>query len=142
MKIYLISKLILSSANLKYLVSLSRDSYPKECCALLLGETKAGNTVESTVTDAISVRNMDHSSVSFSVEPDELLNVYRLAEARNLQVVGIFHSHPSQPIPSGTDRVYMKINPVAWLIYSTTTEKMGAFIFEDGLKEVDLQVTA
>lgn len=111
-----------------------------ECCALLLGETKVRNLIEVIVTDAISVRNEDRSSASFSIEPEELLNAYRLAEAKKLQVVGIFHSHPSYPVPSSTDQRYMKINPVAWLIYSTTTEEFGAFIFEDSIRQVELQV--
>jgi proteasome lid subunit RPN8/RPN11 len=142
MKKCMISRLTLSSSHLRYLISLSRDSLPLESCALLLGDNKVGNSIESVVVDAISVRNNDRSSVSFSIEPEELLDVYQLAEARRLQVVGIFHSHPSGPIPSFTDQMYMKINPVAWLIYSTTTEGLGAFVFDDGIREVELQVMA
>jgi proteasome lid subunit RPN8/RPN11 len=136
----MVSRLTLSSNNLNHLVSLSKEALPMECCALLLGETKVRNLIEVIVTDAISVRNEDRSSASFSIEPEELLNAYRLAEAKKLQVVGIFHSHPSYPVPSSTDQRYMKINPVAWLIYSTTTEEFGAFIFEDSIRQVELQV--
>jgi len=35
----------------------------------------------------------------------------------------------------------MKINPVVWLIYSTVTNESRAYIFEDRLKEVELQFT-
>lgn len=136
----MIYRLTLSSSNLRLLISLSRDSFPFESCAFLLGDTKVGNSIESVVLDTISVRNKDRSSFSFSVEPEELLHVYLLAEARKLQVVGIFHSHPSSPVPSSTDQLYMKVNPVTWLIYSTTTEEMGAFIFVDRIREVNLQV--
>jgi proteasome lid subunit RPN8/RPN11 len=94
------------------------------------------------VIDIISVRNKDRSVLSFSIEPEELLSVYRLAEAKHLQVVGIFHSHPSRPIPSPTDRIYMEINPVIWLIHSTTTQGIGAYIYEDRIREVELQLTA
>ena len=136
----MVSRLTLSSKNLKHLISLSEDALPLECCALLVGETKIGSLIEVVVADAISVQNLDRSSASFSIEPGELLNVYRLAEAKKLQVVGIFHSHPSHPIPSPTDQKYMKINPVVWLIYSTTTGRFGAFIFEDNIRKVELQV--
>lgn len=138
----MVSRLTLSYNNLKYLMSLSKDALPLECCALLMGETKIGSLTEAIVTDALSVRNVDRSSASFSIEPEELLNVYRLAEAKKLQVVGIFHSHPSHPVPSSTDQKYMRINPVAWLIYSTTAERFGAFIFEDSIRKVELQVMA
>ena len=138
----MVSRLTLSSDNLKYLVSLSKDSLPMESCALLLGETRVGNLIEAIVTDVIYVRNEAQSSASFSIEPEELLNIYRLAEAKKLQVIGIFHSHPSDPVPSPTDQRYMKINPVAWLIYSTTKEEFGAFIFEDSIRKVELLVMA
>jgi proteasome lid subunit RPN8/RPN11 len=69
------------------------------------------------------------------------MKAYQLSEARNQQVVGIFHSHPAEPFPSSTDKRYMKINPVVWIIYSTVTNESRAYIFEDKLREVELQVT-
>jgi proteasome lid subunit RPN8/RPN11 len=138
---FVISRLTLSAYNLKYLISLSKNSFPLECCAFLIGDTKLGDLNESLVIDIISVRNNERSVKSFSIEPEEVLSVYRLAEAKHLQVVGIFHSHPSRPIPSPTDQIYMEINPVIWLIHSTTTQGIGAFIYEDRIREVELRVT-
>jgi len=95
---------------------------------------------EIIVTDVIAVKNSDSSPVSFSIDPDDLIEGYQLSESRNLQVVGIFHSHPAEPFPSSIDKRYMKINPVVWLIYSTVTNEARAYIFECRLKEVGLRV--
>ncbi len=80
--------------------------------------------------------------VSFTIPPEELLQVYRLAESKNLEVMGIFHSHPSTPAPSRTDEKYMEINPVVWLIYSTTQHRFGAWVFDDRVREVEMVVKA
>jgi [CysO sulfur-carrier protein]-S-L-cysteine hydrolase len=138
----MVSSIRLNVDKVESLTSLAKDSLPWESCALLLGETDTENLDEIIVSDVITLKNSDSSPVSFSIDPDDLVNAYQVSEARNLQVVGIFHSHPAEPFPSSTDKKYMKINPVVWLIYSTVTNESRAYIFEDKLKEVELRVTA
>jgi proteasome lid subunit RPN8/RPN11 len=138
----MVSSIRLNGDKVESLTSLAKDSLPCESCALLLGETNTENLDEIIVSDVITVKNSDSSPVTFSIDPDDLINAYQVSEARNMQVVGIFHSHPAEPFPSSTDKKYMKINPVVWLIYSTVTNESRAYIFEDKLKEVELRVTA
>lgn len=122
------------------LISLANNSLPLESCALLLGQTKGENCEETVVRDLIRVNNNDSSPVSFSMKPDDLIEAYKFSESRNMEVVGIFHSHPAEPFPSPTDKRFMKINPVVWLIYSTTKNETRAFIFDDNLIEVRICV--
>ena len=129
--------LILTNQQLETLVSLAKDSLPNESCALLVGNN-GGN--EICVVYVLPMSNSDKSTVSFSIDPRELINAYQTAEKRGLQVVGIFHSHPTQPFPSSTDKKYMKINPIVWLIYSTLTNESKAYVFEDKIKKVHLRV--
>lgn len=138
----MVSSIRLNVDKVESLTSLARDTLPWESCALLLGEAGTQNLDEIIVSDVIILKNSDSSPVSFSIDPDDLINAYQVSEARNLQVVGIFHSHPAEPFPSSTDKKYMKINPVVWLIYSTVTNESRAYILEDKLKEVELRVTA
>jgi proteasome lid subunit RPN8/RPN11 len=138
----MVSSIRLNGDKVESLTSLAKDSLPCESCALLLGETNTENLDEIIVSDVITVKNSDSSPVTFSIDPDDLINAYQVSEARNMQVVGIFHSHPAEPFPSSTDKKYMKINPVVWLIYSTVTNESRAYIFEDKIKEVELRVTA
>ena len=137
----MVSGIRLNDDKVESLASLARNSLPWESCALLLGEIKTDNLDEIIVTDVIPVKNSDSSPISFSIDPVDLLKAYQLSEARNQQVVGIFHSHPAEPFPSSTDKRYMEINPVVWIIYSTLTNESRAYIFEDKLKEVEVQVT-
>jgi [CysO sulfur-carrier protein]-S-L-cysteine hydrolase len=137
----MVSGIRLNNNKVESLASLARDSLPCESCALLLGEFNTENLDEIIVTDVIPVKNNDSSPVSFSIDPVDLLKAYQLSEARKQRVVGIFHSHPAAPFPSSTDKRYMEINPVVWIIYSTVTNESRAYIFEDNLKEVEVQVT-
>src|SRR5918993_4033881 len=114
----------LSAGQVRLLRGLAHDALPNESCALLLG-------VNEKVVKILPVRNIDESPVTFSIEPAELLHAYNLAESEGMQVIAIFHSHPAKPSPSSTDIKFMEINPVIWLIYSTTESQLKAFVYDD-----------
>jgi proteasome lid subunit RPN8/RPN11 len=92
------------------------------------------------VTDIFPLKNAELSPYSFRVEPSELIEAYETAERKGLQVIGIFHSHPGKPSPSSTDLKYMEINPVVWLIYSSTDKKFDAYIFDGEARKVQVLV--
>lgn len=88
----------------------------------------------------LPMRNIDESPVSFSIDPAELLNAYNLADAKGMEVAAIFHSHPAKASPSSTDMMYMEINPVIWIIYSTTQNEIRAFVAENQvIKEISIK---
>jgi [CysO sulfur-carrier protein]-S-L-cysteine hydrolase len=125
----------LTAGQIEELVRLAKGMLPDESCALLLGESNA-------VVKILPMRNVDESPVKFSIESTELLRAYDLAQSKGLQVIAIFHSHPGKPSPSGTDRKFMEINPVTWLIFSTTEWQLKAYIYDDDVKEVLIRITA
>lgn len=136
-----IQSFILTQFQLERLASLARDSLPNESCALLLGNnTNKDNEIQ--LIETLSMKNSDASPTTrFRIDSQELINGYLRAEKMGLNVVGIFHSHPAPPIPSSTDKIFMEINPVVWLIYSTLTNESRAYIFEqEKIREVRLSV--
>lgn len=125
----------LTRGQIEELVRIAKGMLPEESCALLLGESNA-------VVKILPMRNVDESPVTFSIESTELLRAYDLAQSEGLQVIAIFHSHPGKPSPSGTDRKFMEINPVTWLIFSTTEWQLKAYIYDDDVKQVLIRITA
>ena len=127
--------LSLTPAQIRQLARIAKDALPNESCAFLLG-------ANDTVVKILPMRNMDESPVTFSIEPAELLHAYNLAENKGMEVIGIFHSHPARPWPSSTDMKFMEINPVIWLIYSTTESKLKAFVYNDDdiVKEIAIRI--
>ena len=134
------TRLRISQTQLTDLVDIATSSLPNESCALLAGEVKdmkIWNDVR--VIEIFGVRNADQSVISFSVDEMELIKLYERAEAKGLQIVGIFHSHPSRPAPSSTDVEFMRINPIVWLIYSSITHEFRAYILENELEDVEME---
>jgi proteasome lid subunit RPN8/RPN11 len=112
----------------------ARVSLPNESCAFLLGSGKE----KISISEILPIKNLHASYASFEIPPEELLKAYEYAELKGAQVVGIFHSHPSPPTPSRTDIRFMEINPVVWIIYSTTENRFAAWIFEDTVRQVKM----
>src|SRR5919199_4621063 len=126
--------IFLSAAQIRMLEGIAKDALPNESCAFLLGHN-------DNVKEILKVRNSDESPVTFRIESADLLHTYYLAESKGMQVIAIFHSHPTKPWPSSTDVKFMEINPVVWVIYSTTDGRLKAFIYDDDLvKEVRIRI--
>ncbi len=128
-------RLVLSAKHASELRKLAADSLPLESCALLVGKI---NNKDVTVSEVIVTSNADKSQVSFSIEPKELFDAYEKAESMGLEIVAIFHSHPAPAKPSGTDVKYMEINPIPWLILSTTSNEFAVFVYDGAVRKLDL----
>ena len=77
-----------------------RETYPHECCGFLVG--RAGEVVE--LLRASNARE-DSPSNRYVIPPIEFVRAQRDADARGLDIVGFYHSHPDHPArPSAFDR--------------------------------------
>ena len=120
------------------LVKHARNNTPNESCAILFGRIENDHF---TVKDVFLTKNIQDSPVNFSMSNEDLIKGYEEAEKRNLDVVGIFHSHPdSSAYPSLTDQKYMEINPVPWIIFSNKNQEFKAYVFDSKIIPVDLTV--
>ena len=119
----------LSSHHLQTIQAHAESTYPEECCGLLLGhlssETKrlievlpTENSWDAEMVDVF--QRVEHSSQGkfskrnrFSIAPQVMLKAQKDARDRNLNIIGIYHSHTDHPaIPSEFDRA------IAWMEYS------------------------
>lgn len=96
--------------------------YPYECCGLLLGNFKGdGWKVVSEVYPISNAREEAAKRNRFLIRPEELLRGERHAVARDLEIVGFYHSHPDHPaVPSPYDLEH------AWPVYSYVVVSVGA----------------
>ena len=72
------------------------ETYPGECCGVLLG-TMDGTT--RTVAQAVRCTNtrQDRAGDRYHIDPAELVRVQREGRQRGLDIVGFYHSHPDHP---------------------------------------------
>ena len=125
----------LTAVQITQLTRHAKDALPNESCAILLGD-------DDKVVKILPMRNVDESPVTFSIDPTELIHAYDLAERKGMPVIAIFHSHPAKPSPSSTDIKFMQINPVVWVIYSTTESQLKAFVYDDNdiVREIAIRI--
>ena len=115
-------KIILKQSDKKILSQYSENQKPNEACAILFGKN-------NQVLDIFLTENIDDSPVNFTISNKQLIEGYKIAEDKKMDVIGIFHSHPnSDAFPSSTDRKFMQSNPVVWIIYSGINKNFRAFI--------------
>jgi [CysO sulfur-carrier protein]-S-L-cysteine hydrolase len=75
------------------------DGLPLEACGLLAGPPGQSKVVSCYPTD-----NVDRSARTYTVDPLQHLKADRDAEARGLEILGVFHSHThTDAYPSPTD---------------------------------------
>ena len=71
------------------------ETYPHECCGVLLGEF----TGEWRVTEAVRAGNTrtDSAHNRYMIDPAELVRIQREALRQGLDIAGFYHSHPDHP---------------------------------------------
>ena len=72
------------------------ETYPHECCGVLLGEAdEDGRTVTKTIRCGNTRSDSPHNR--YNIAPQELVHIQRLARETGLEIVGFYHSHPDHP---------------------------------------------
>ena len=126
-------KIKLSIPNKRILSEYSENQKPNESCALLFGK-------DNTVLELFLTENIEKSPVNFTISNKQLIEGYKMAEEKKMDVIGIFHSHPdSEAYPSNTDKKFMQSNPVVWIIYSGINKNFRAYFLESDMVEIPIE---
>jgi proteasome lid subunit RPN8/RPN11 len=107
-----ISPLKISEALAAQIRAHGVETYPHECCGAILGTDDDGTR---TVRDLMPLQNRrdDSPRNRFEVTPGDVRLAEKTATAKNLDLIGWYHSHPDAPArPSEFDRDH------AWPWYS------------------------
>jgi proteasome lid subunit RPN8/RPN11 len=79
------------------------ETYPHECCGVLLGQADAGMRVVTSVARCGNTRD-DSPQNRYNIDPRELIRIQREGRERGEDIVGFYHSHPDHPAQwSATD---------------------------------------
>ena len=129
---------VLAQKEKDKLVTHAISEQPSESCAMLFGKKIGDNW---NVKEVFLTQNIDDSQTNFTISPEELLKGYQIAEKNQLEVVGIFHSHPnSDAIPSNTDKKFMQNNPVPWIIFSGVNNDLKAYLLDSTIIEIQIKI--
>ena len=117
--------IILSASQLQIIYTHAEDTYPEECCGILLGKTAAGsklvvevittmNTWESSAIADVNTDDVNRTKhTRYTIPPWAIFDAQKRGRDLHLEIVGFYHSHPdATAIPSTCDR------DRAWEVYS------------------------
>jgi proteasome lid subunit RPN8/RPN11 len=72
------------------------ETYPHECCGILLGAVEGDKrTVSATLRCGNTRSDSPHNR--YHIDPAELVRAQREARQKGLDIVGFYHSHPDHP---------------------------------------------
>jgi proteasome lid subunit RPN8/RPN11 len=78
------------------------ETYPNECCGVLLGKNIAGEDDGATINHVQQIvragnTRTDSAHNRYHIAPQELVKIQRQARGLGLDIVGFYHSHPDHP---------------------------------------------
>ena len=131
-------KIVLTKDQKEILSKHAEQERPNESCAILFGRV----IQETTHVEKIFLaQNIDQSPVNFTISAEQRLEADKIEKESELKIIGIFHSHPnSEAYPSNTDKKFMDLNPGVWIIFSGVSRDFRAFVLENKIKEVPIEI--
>lgn len=74
----------------------SEETYPHECCGIMLGKSDDdGNSVKQLLRAGNTRTDSAHNR--YHIAPEELIRAQREGRKTGLDIVGFYHSHPDHP---------------------------------------------
>lgn len=121
--------LVLSESQISAIERHAERVYPEECCGLIVG--KIDSSEEAQIKSALELAALDNEwtpdvdTVDSSqpptkrrrywIDPKDMLRVQKQAREKDLNIIGVYHSHPdAAAVPSECDRAR------AWPTYAYT----------------------
>jgi len=88
----------ISHSDWTFLRAHGEQTYPHECCGILLGTIDIDKD-EREVKQVIRAGNtrLDSLHNRYSIDPKELIAAQKQARLAGLDIVGFYHSHPDHP---------------------------------------------
>lgn len=87
----------INKSNYESLRQHGEETYPHECCGVLLGQIDDAGT--RTVTHIARAGNTRTDSLHnrYNIDPKDLIRIQREGRQRGEDIIGFYHSHPDHP---------------------------------------------
>ena len=87
----------ISGQDLDSLRQHGEETYPHECCGVLLGRFEDDGTRAVSSTARAGNTRTDSAHNRYNIDPRELVRIQREARDRSEDILGFYHSHPDHP---------------------------------------------
>ena len=72
------------------------ETYPHECCGVLLGHMDGDQRIVTSIARCGNTRD-DSPHNRYHIDPRELVEIQRESRKRGEEIIGFYHSHPDHP---------------------------------------------
>lgn len=111
-------RLLIPKRIVEEMVNHTRRELPFEACGILAGK-------KGEVSKLYPLQNEERSKISYFASPREQIKVFKKMREEGLELVGIYHSHPSSPPrPSQRDVELAFYSEAVYLIVSLQSPDM------------------
>jgi len=86
----------ISQSNYDALRRHGEETYPHECCGVLLGRMDGDERVVTSIARCGNTRS-DSPQNRYNIDPKELVQIQREGRERGEDIIGFYHSHPDHP---------------------------------------------
>ena len=126
------------------IVSQAQTELPNECCGILAGRIEMSDTgTRGLVLRRYPLVNAAASPRRFDSEPRSMFEAHKALRREQLEILAIYHSHPSSPpVPSATDLEQSYSPDVVNLIVSlegNVPQMRGWWLEGNGYVEADVE---
>lgn len=129
-KTILIKKSVISK-----IIKHAKDEIPIEACGYLAGS-------ERYIKEIFPMNNLDKSPEHFSFDPKEQFNTVREARKKNLELLAVYHSHPTSPAKMSEEDKKLAYDPeMIYIIYSIIDNELKAFMLDSKKNIIDIEIT-
>jgi proteasome lid subunit RPN8/RPN11 len=87
----------LSRADYESLRRHGEETYPHECCGILLGHTDDGGARIVTSTARCGNTRTDSPQNRYNIDTRDYIRIQREGRERGEDIIGYYHSHPDHP---------------------------------------------
>jgi proteasome lid subunit RPN8/RPN11 len=130
-------RLVIPEPQWKEMESDVASRVPEEACGLVAGR-------HELACEIFAVTNVLHSSVEFSMHPQEQIDAFQKIEAEGLTLLGIYHSHPQGPPGLSKRDIAQAYYPGAiqlvWYLSAQGWSCRGFAFQASGIREISIEV--
>ena len=126
----------LTREQLQIMIGHVQNHAPLEACGLLAGR-------HASVEKIFLVQNQARSAVRYVMNPLEQLNAFAWIESHQMELLGIFHSHPAGPETVSPTDIAESAYAVVQIILSpmhNSWQTRGFWIEDNDYSEVELRI--
>ena len=90
-------RLVVSPEVYSAIRSHGEQTYPNECCGIMLGKTVGEDDLEVWMLIKAGNTRTDSAHNRYHIAPQELIAAQREGRKNGLDILGFYHSHPDHP---------------------------------------------